>query len=295
MNKRWSKRSDTRSTRPDSPNGLPTQPRKAFVFTIDVEDWFQVENLKGKIAYDSWDARELRVKESTVRVLEILEAAGIRGTFFILGWTAQRLPSLVRRIAEAGHEIACHGYGHRLLHEMSREEIKEDIQRSLEVLRPLSSHPIIGYRAPSFSITAQAASVLREMGFAYDASYNRFQLNSRYGSAAIPDSLCEFPVTVNTYAGINWPLGGGYFRLSPMWFLKKQLQDAFDPAATRIHSLYLHPWELDPGQPRVKGLKKNYAFRHYYGLEKNAEKLREFIGLVKGQKTVAVRRFMDLI
>ncbi len=270
-------------------------PGKAFVFTIDVEDWFQVENLKGKIAYDSWDERELRVGESTGRVLEIFEAAGIRGTFFILGWTAERFPDLVRRIAAAGHEIACHGYGHHLLHELSREEIREDIERSLAILRPLSPHPIIGYRAPSFSITAEAASVLTELGFAYDASYNRFQLNARYGSTSMPDSLQEFPVTVNTYAGIHWPLGGGYFRLSPLWFLRKQLEDAVDSAATRIHSLYLHPWELDPEQPRVKGLKKNYAFRHYYGLEKTAEKLREFIGMVQRTPGIEIVRFMDFL
>ena len=283
---------------------------KQFVFSIDIEDWFQVENLKEKMFYHNWSIQESRIDIGVKAVLEIFKKNGIKATFFILGWIADRKPDLVRCIADHGHEIACHGYKHELLHRIDGSTIESDISRSLEILTPLSYNTILGYRAPSFSITKAAAQILKKMNFKYDASLNDFQFNKRYGKlvicnkvnrineydmnyTALENDLIEFPISVNTYFGIYWPLGGGYFRLSPMWFLKMQLRDTFEKRD--IVSMYLHPWEFDPGQPRIRGLNTSYYFRHYYGLEKTKEKFERFIGLVKSIPSVEIKTFGDII
>lgn len=282
---------------------------KYFVFSIDIEDWFQVENLKNRIQYHEWGLKESRIDESTRVVLEILKRRNIRATFFILGWIAERKPALVKEIASQGHEIASHGYKHELLHKIDDSTVESDIRKSVEILRPLSRSKIVGYRAPSFSITKTATGVLKAMNFAYDASLNDFQFNRRYGKIATYDrtsrtdgeavrwtilenDLIEFPISVNTYLTIYWPLGGGYFRLSPMWFIRKQLRDIF--RKSDIVSIYLHPWEFDPGQPRLKSLSANYYFRHYYGLGKTADKIDNLIKLVKNFPDVKIKTFGEM-
>jgi polysaccharide deacetylase family protein (PEP-CTERM system associated) len=283
---------------------------KKFVFSIDVEDWFQVENLKGIVEYDDWHVEELRISESTEIVLDILRTYNVKATFFILGWIAERRPDLVIHIANQGHEIASHGYKHELLHTMDENSIEADIRRSLEILQPLSRNKVIGYRAPSFSITKAAANVLKRMNFEYDASLNDFQFNRRYGKlttfnkesgmdsnivkySVLDNGLIEFPISVNTYFNIYWPLGGGYCRLSPMWFLKKQLNDVIRKGD--IVSIYLHPWEFDPGQPRLKKLGMNYYFRHYYGLDKTAEKVEKLIKITKESPDVELKTFGEIV
>lgn len=282
---------------------------KKFVFSIDVEDWFQVENLREKILRSGWDKKEMRIVRNTNTVLDILNRKGIRATFFVLAWIAEKRPELVKMIAENGHEVASHGYGHELLHKMSDEEMRDDIKKSLDILGPLSENKIVGYRAPSFSITNKTADLLKKMGFIYEASFNKFQYNKRYGKINIREEirkadlqsvnctflengLVEFPVSVNTYFTIYWPLGGGYFRLSPMYFLKKQLNDIFKNSD--IANIYLHPWEFDSQQPRVKGLRKNYRFRHYYGLNKTARKLAKFIEHVKSNPHIEIKTFGEI-
>jgi polysaccharide deacetylase family protein (PEP-CTERM system associated) len=282
---------------------------KHFVFSIDVEDWFQVENLKGIVLYDDWHGEELRISESTEIVLDILRRHSVRATFFILGWIAEKEPDLVKNIASQGHEIASHGYKHELLHTIDENSIESDIRRSLQILAPLSCNDIIGYRAPSFSITKAATNALKKMNFVYDASLNDFQFNRRYGKlvtlnrtsksggnvveySVLDNGLIEFPISVNTYFNIYWPLGGGYCRLSPMWFLRKQLHDIL--RRNDIASIYLHPWEFDSDQPRLRKLGMNYYFRHYYGLDKTAEKVERLIRFVKESPDVEIRTFGEI-
>lgn len=282
---------------------------KHFVFSIDVEDWFQVENLKGIVVHEAWPDAELRVSQSTQTVLDILKRHGVRATFFILGWIAERKPGLVKRIADHGHEIASHGYKHELLHKIDKLDIDSDIEKSLEILSPLSHSNIVGYRAPSFSITKDAARSLKSMGFIYDASLNEFQFNRRYGrittykkTGAVGNKQCvytildngliEFPISVNTYLSVYWPLGGGYFRLSPMWFLKKQLRDVL--RLNDVASIYLHPWEFDPGQPRLKALGLNYHFRQYCRLDETASKFECLIKLVKEMPDLQINTFGEI-
>ena len=275
---------------------------KTFIFSIDVEDWFQVENLRTVVNYEEWDEKELRVEKSTAIILDILDRHEVKATFFILGWIAEQCPDLVRQISSKGHEIASHGYAHKLLHEMDSAEVREDLLKSLEILQPLSSNSIIGYRSPSFSITDKSADIMNELGFKYDASYNKFQFNERYGEVIVEskkgqsyleNGLLEFPVTYNTYFGVHWPLGGGYFRLSPSWFINKQIKDSF--RKNDIANIYLHPWEFDRGQSRVSGLKLSLKFRHYYGLKQTASKLTRLIKNIKNSSNIFITTYSDII
>ena len=149
--------------------------------SVDVEDWFQVENLKPVIARSTWDSRERRVERNTMRLLEVLGENQASGTFFILGWVAERHPDLIRRIADAGHEIASHGYGHELLYNLTESEFRADVERSKKLLEDTTGQQVVGYRAPSFSITDWAVSVLQEMGFEYDSSVFPTVAHDRYG------------------------------------------------------------------------------------------------------------------
>ena len=149
--------------------------------SIDVEDWFQVENLKSAIARDTWDERELRVERNTDRMLELMAERGIRATCFILGWVADKTPGLVRRITEAGHEVASHGYGHDLVYEIGPEAFRDDLDRSKKLLEDLAGRPVRGYRAPSFSIVDWAIPILQELGFTYDSSAFPTVAHDRYG------------------------------------------------------------------------------------------------------------------
>ncbi|MFW5811332.1 MAG: XrtA system polysaccharide deacetylase, partial [Alkalispirochaetaceae bacterium] len=278
--------------------GLPP-----MAMTIDVEDWFQVENLKAAIPRESWEERNLRVEANTRLILDIFDETGIEGTFFCLGWVAERLPRLIREIAERGHEVASHGYGHELLYEIGPTRFREDIRRARELLEDASGQEIVGYRAPSFSITDWALDILAEEGYQYDSSFFPASGHDRYarlpaqyfqrsshpaggGGAAeqerpgreriappfvskLPTGITELSIPVLELFGKRIPWGGGgYFRLYPPGVFR-----AGFAAAARQHGgalFYLHPWEVDPGQPRVEGIRRSYAFRHYVNLEKTA-------------------------
>lgn len=254
--------------------------------SFDIEDWFQVENLKGAIAADSWDACDLRVVNNTRKILALLQRHDTRATFFILGWVAERCPDLVREIAAAGHEIASHGYGHELVYNQSPDEFRRDLRRSKEILEGLTGSQVRGYRAPSFSInpeTPWALDVLVDEGFTYDSSVFPTSFHDRYGfsgSSLSPfrfgNGLVELPLSTVRIGGKNIPAaGGGYFRLFPYLFFRHLAQRI--NAEGRALVFYLHPWELDPEQPRIP-IRHDYRFRHYVNLHRTGQRLDRLLG-----------------
>ena len=281
-----------------------------LLLTIDVEDWFQVENFKQCIPFSSWPSRKLRVEANTHRLLDLLDSQqsistnssnpinSPKATFFILGWIAERLPHLVREIHTRGHEVASHGYYHNLCNQQSPDALKKDLTDSKKLLEDIIGTPIYGYRAPSFSISADILKIIKDCGYLYDSSYNSFSLHERYGQVdfsqndrkgialQIPDPqhsvsrkssiLFELPISNINIGNYVFPWGGGaYFRLIP-----SPIFIAGVKAILRKHNaylLYLHPWELDPQQPTVEKARKFFKFRHYANLDKTASKLSNFI------------------
>ncbi len=244
--------------------------------SIDVEDWFQVENLKGVIERDTWDEQDLRVERNTDRMLELMDTHGVKCTCFILGWVAEKCPELIKRIADAGHEIASHGYGHDLIYNLSHDEFREDMKRGIGIVEDLTGAKIRGYRAPSFSITDWAIDILKELGLTYDSSAFPTVAHDRYGKLAgmdsgkpiveIRDGFHEVCVSVLKVGkkGVPWA-GGGYFRLFPYPLFKYGVKRILKSDMPYV--FYIHPWEVDPGQPRVDGLKRSHRFRHYNNLD----------------------------
>jgi len=251
--------------------------------TIDVEDYFMVSAFEPFVPKDKWDAYECRVVANTRRVAAMLAEAGTSATFFTLGWVGERFPSLIRALADAGHEIACHGYNHRLVYDMTPEEFRQDLRRSKKILEDAGGKPVTGYRAPSFSITPRtpwALGVLKEEGFRYDASLMP-AAHARGGMAGadpLPhrrEGLAEFPMSTTTFLGKRLPFsGGGYFRLFPYAFVRRataKINAAGNPVIT-----YLHPWEFDPDQPRLPAPRGD-RFRHYVGLAGTAGKFQAYL------------------
>jgi polysaccharide deacetylase family protein (PEP-CTERM system associated) len=252
--------------------------------TVDVEDYFHVAALSSAISQDSWPTREYRVERNTERLLSLLADRGVHGTFFVLGWVAERSPGLLKRIAQGGHEIACHGYSHQLVYRQSPGEFREETRRAKSLLEDAVGQPVLGYRAASFSITRAslwALDILIDLGFAYDSSIFPIR-HDRYG---IPDasprpgpvrtptgrSITEFPMNAATFLGMKVPVsGGGYFRIFPYWVTKAGLRQI--NRAHRPFMFYVHPWEIDPGQPRVR-VGALSRFRHYTNLARCEHRL----------------------
>ena len=251
--------------------------------TVDVEDYFHVSTFERSVPRARWDSLESRVRANTERLLAIFDAADIRATFFVLGWVGEKFPDLVRRIAER-HEVSSHGYAHRLVYMQTRKEFREDVRRSKDVLESITGAPVLGYRAASFSITQEslwALDVLIDEGFRYDASIFPIH-HDRYG---IPDAprrpfmiqrpsgaLVEIPASTVRFGPLNLPVaGGGYFRILPyawtQWGIARLNDREAQPAI-----FYLHPWEIDPGQPKLPTgwLGK---VRHYTNLHKTEASL----------------------
>jgi polysaccharide deacetylase family protein (PEP-CTERM system associated) len=251
------------------------KPTPKAALSIDVEDWFHVHNLEAVVARDTWDQRELRVERNTERMLELMAERGARCTCFVLGWVAEKCPGLVRRIAAAGHEIASHGYGHELLYTLSPAAFREDVKRGVGLLEAAAGQKVRGYRAPSFSITDWALDVLKELGLDYDSSAFPTAVHDRYGRLSGVEgsqSIAEvrpglYEIFVSTlrigHLGVPWA-GGGYFRLLPYRLFAHGIRRILNSG--RSYVFYIHPWEIDPGQPRVQGLKRTHAFRHYNNL-----------------------------
>lgn len=258
-------------------------------FTVDVEDYFQVAALAPAIERASWSQRESRVERNTGVLLDLLAARGIHGTFFVLGWIAERHPGLIRRIAAAGHEIACHGFSHQLIYDQTPDEFREETARSKGMLEELSGAAVIGYRAASFSITRRslwALDVLIDQGFKYDSSifpirHDRYGIpgaDPRPAALAAPSGrmLVEFPMSAASYLGIKVPVsGGGYFRLLPYFLTRSGLRQ-INGAGGRPFAFYLHPWEVDPGQPRVR-VGWLSRLRHYTNLRRCESRLRRLL------------------
>ena len=263
-------------------------PRVLNAMSVDVEDYFQVSAFDGSVARSSWEGRESRVEANTTRLLDLLDEFGVRGTFFVLGWVAHRHPRLVRDIAGRGHEIASHGYGHRLVYDQTPEAFREDVRRAKGLLEDAGGAPVGGYRAPSFSVTAAslwALDILLEEGHWYDASIFPIR-HDRYG---IPDaprhphrrelkggSLMEMPGATVRVGPLNLPIaGGGYFRILPYawtrWGMARLNRREGQPAV-----FYVHPWEIDPDQPRLPAGRLG-RFRHYRNLHRTEGRLRSLL------------------
>jgi polysaccharide deacetylase family protein (PEP-CTERM system associated) len=262
------------------------EPARQNVFSIDLEDWFCVRNLSGVISRDDWERCESRVERNTFLLLELLAHHRVEATFFVLGWVAERHPDLVREVERRGHEIATHGYSHRLLTTLNPEEFRADLGRSLEVLARCSSAPVRGFRAPSFSITRKtwwALDILRRSGIQYDSSIFPVGFHPDYGipdapldAHRLPEGLFELPMSCAEVFGRKVPCsGGGYFRLFPYAVTRALMRRCNQQGRPVI--FYLHPWEVDPEQPRVP-LSPLNRFRHYNNLDRTAERLERLLG-----------------
>ncbi len=252
--------------------------------TVDVEDYFQVSAFDAIVSRESWGGRESRVVRNTERLLELFDQHQVKGTFFVLGWVAERWPALVREIATLGHEIASHGFEHQLVYRLTREQFRDDVRRAKALLEQSAGCLVRGYRAPSFSIVREslwALDVLIEEGHTYDASVFPIH-HDRYG---IPDSsrrahvierpsgsIVEVPGSTVRFGGANWPVaGGGYFRLLPYQWTKWGIARVNAVDAEPV-VFYIHPWEIDPEQPRLP-VSPLTRWRHYQGLENTAARL----------------------
>ena len=272
----------------DRPSLKPQEEPRDFL-SVDVEDYFHVEAFADVISRESWAAFSSRVRPNTERILRLFEEHGCRGTFFVLGWVAERDPKLVREIADAGHEVACHSFSHRRVVTLSPEEFRQDLRRARLVIEDAAGVRVRGYRAPTFSIGREnlwALDILSEEGFLYDSSIFPIH-HDLYGFPGSPrfaytvncqtgKSIVEVPMTTVMISGTSWPVGGGgYLRLLPMSYTRWAIR--------RVHKidhqpfvLYLHPWELDPEQPRIRAKWKS-RFRHYTGLGVMETRLKQLL------------------
>lgn len=263
--------------------------RMLNALTVDVEDYFHASAFDHVVSRASWPQLDSRVVANTHRLLELFAAHQVRGTFFVLGWVADRFPELVRDIAGGGHELASHGQHHQLVYTLTPEQFREDVRRAKKTIEQIAGAAVRGYRAPSFSIVTQslwALDVLIEEGHTYDASIFPIR-HDRYG---IPDaprsphviqrsagSIVEFPSSTVRAGGANYPIaGGGYFRLFPYaatrWAIARVNSRDREPVM-----LYVHPWEVDPGQPRLPA-SRTTQWRHRVGLQTTLDKLRRVLG-----------------
>ncbi|PSW21215.1 DUF3473 domain-containing protein [Photobacterium sanctipauli] len=251
--------------------------------TIDVEDYYHVAALSSVIKREQWGKTyPIRVEQSTQRILQLLEQHQTKATFFILGWVAQACPSLVREIAAQGHEVASHGYAHQQANKQTKDVFRDDVAKSKALIESLTGKEVIGYRAPSFSIDTSnpwAFEVLQELGFLYTSSTYPVK-HDLYGVPnwprfmhSRPEGILEIPIPTLTKFGRNIPIGGGgYFRFYP-YQLSRYLIQSYINETGQPYSFYFHPWEIDPNQPRVKGISRKSQFRHYLNLHKMEQRL----------------------
>ncbi|MGB0126995.1 MAG: XrtA system polysaccharide deacetylase [Rhodocyclaceae bacterium] len=265
---------------------MRTQQQITNALSIDVEDYFQVAALAPYIDRNRWEGQECRVERNVERILEMLDAHEAKGTFFILGWVAERYPMMVRRIAAYGHEVASHGYGHQRATDQSPRAFSADIRLAKAVLEDISGAEVTGYRAPSFSIGESnpwALECIEQAGYRYSSSIYPVR-HDHYGMPLAPRftfrpsaGLVEVPISTVRMFGRNWPAGGGgFFRLLPYatsrWAVRR-----INKADRRPAIFYFHPWEIDPHQPRVKGVSAKTRFRHYVNLGRTEARLRRLL------------------
>jgi polysaccharide deacetylase family protein (PEP-CTERM system associated) len=309
----------------------PGNGRHQIILTVDVEDWFQVENFRQIIHPSSWSTFEPRVERNTHRLLELFSEVklsstsqesnyvirpddpnpstrtplpGIKATFFILGWVAERMPQLVREIHSLGHEVASHGFNHELTVNCRHEELKRDIEDSKKLLEDIIGGPVYGYRAPNFSINTDLLKLVEDCGLQYDSSYNSFSANSRYGKVdlsrngnagiakKISDGFYELPISNVEWAGLVLPAGGGgYFRLYPLHLFSLGVKAMLRKQSA--YMFYMHPWEIDPQQPRMKEASTLSRFRHYVNLDRTMDKLSGLISEFRSCGFPTCRQYLD--
>lgn len=257
--------------------------------SVDVEDYFHAEAIARHIGRDAWDSMESRVVRNTHRVLDLLNAHGVRATFFILGWVAERFPQLVREIHSNGNEIGCHSFWHRLLCGLNPTEFREDTRRAKDIIESAIGAEVIGYRAPSFSVTKRerwALEILSELGFQYDSSifpihhdtygipdHPRFL--SRYGQDK-EWNLVELPISTWRLGFINLPFGGGgYLRILPLAYTHRAFRSV-NGSDRKPVIVYFHPWEIDPQQPKLK-VSLRSRLRHYTNLNIMRDRIAELL------------------
>ncbi|HEY5997783.1 MAG TPA: XrtA system polysaccharide deacetylase [bacterium] len=258
--------------------------------SVDVEDYFHVSAFEHNVNRSDWDRYPLRVEKNTEVLLDLFDSHQVRASFFVLGWVAERVPGLVKRIQGRGHEIACHGFGHERLDVIGPHRFREDLRRAKHVLEDQCGAPVLGYRAPSFSITPKsvwAVDILIEEGFVYDSSIFPIH-HDVYGMPGADPGihsirreagiLREFPPTTVPLLGgkVRLPAaGGGYLRLFPLWVTRLAIDRVNEGGRPAV--LYMHPWEFDPEQPRIKARMKS-RFRHYCNLRTTIHKMRSLLG-----------------
>jgi len=256
--------------------------------SVDVEDWFQVGAFENTISREDWDGLELRVGDNVARILDLFDEAGAKATFFTLGWVAERNKAAMRAIVDRGHELASHGYDHTRVFTFTRDQFAADIIKARAILEDAGGQAVTGYRAPSFSIDARnpwAHEVLAEHGYAYSSSvapvvhdHYGWREAPRFAFDPVPGSdLVEIPVTTALLRGKRLAAGGGgFFRVVPYGFSRWAIRQV--NAEGRPAVFYFHPWEVDPGQPRVSGAPMRSRLRHYTNLSKMAGKLSDLLG-----------------
>lgn len=255
--------------------------------TIDVEEHFQVAAFEDVISSKNWSDHDSRVSRNTEMLLDLLDDYDTKATFFIVGWVAEHHPELVLEIRGRGHDIGCHSYMHKKIYELTQDEFRADTRKAKNILEQIIGEKILGYRAPSYSITMKslwALDILEELGFEYDSSIFPVH-HDNYGIPDAPrfkyhhskQNLIEYPISTAKVLGYNVPVaGGGYFRLFPYWLTKKLL-NIINDQEKQPFMFYLHPWEIDPGQPRVNNSKMLSKFRHYNNLNKTKERLEKLL------------------
>jgi polysaccharide deacetylase family protein (PEP-CTERM system associated) len=276
-----------------------------FAMSVDVEDYFQVQAFAHLVDRSEWDQRPARVERNVERLLDILADARAHGTFFVLGWVANRYPSLVRRIAACGHEIGSHGMSHRMMTELTPDQVRDEVRTSRSLLEDISGTAVEGFRAPSYSInrrTRWVLDVLADAGYAYDSSIFPIR-RRRYGYPEGPkvpvrlptdrSEIVEFPMTTIGLGPIRLPvLAGSYLRLLPGWVSRAVVSDHLRRSLPLM--VNVHPWEIDPGQPTV-GPSRRKAWTHYSGLARTAATLRSVLGMARFASVASRLREMQLL
>ena len=266
-------------------NQGPNQARIRNAMTIDVEDYFQVSALAPVITRESWPSLVCRVERNIDLILTILDAHNIKATFFTLGWIAERYPAMVKRIVDSGHELASHGYGHLRVTGQQADAFVDDITRSKVLLEDIGGQPVLGYRAPSFSIGGSnlwALDLLHKAGYRYSSSIYPVK-HDHYGMPDAPrfafypngkDGLLELPISTIRMFQRNFPAGGGgFFRFFP-YAMSRWLLQQVNKQDQQSAIFYFHPWELDPGQPRQEGIGLKTRFRHYVNLHRTEGRIK---------------------
>lgn len=268
--------------------------------SVDVEDYFQVEAFADVVPRATWEQWPSRVESNTLRILDIFDQHDSKATFFFVGWVAEKFPRLVQEVVDRGHEIACHSYWHRTIYSLDPKEFRNDTRRARQVIEDAGGTRVLGYRAPSWSITKDclwALDILAEEGFIYDSSIypihhdlygvpgaRRFPYTHTCGNGL---NLREFPPSTLRFLNQNLPIaGGGYLRIFPSAYNELAFR-RFERDNERV-VVYLHPWEIDPEQPRIAGKLKS-KFRHYTNLQRMQEKLNSVL------KRHRFQRFCDVV